>query len=121
MKLALDHHFSPAIAMALRAHGLDVITLLERGWQGDDDESVLTSCALEHRALLTQDVRDFMLIVRDWQASGQSHAGLVLASSQARLTHRDQIGTAVSALHDLMKHYLADNALNDRVIWLARD
>ena len=77
MRLALDHHYSGLIAEQLRSRGHDVVSAAERGWQAESDEVLLTLCAGETRALLTNNVADFAALARRWQAECRAHAGLV--------------------------------------------
>lgn len=114
MKLALDHHYSRAIAEQLRLLGHDVVPAVERGWQAEDDEALLGLCAAEQRALLTNNVGDFVAITRSWAASGQPHAGLIFTSDAGLPRTRATIGTYVKLLDDLLD--LDD--LTDRVHWL---
>ncbi|MHB1166201.1 MAG: DUF5615 family PIN-like protein [Candidatus Nanopelagicales bacterium] len=118
MRLALDHHYSPRIAEALRGRGHDARSILERGWQAEDDESLLALCSDAGRALLTNNVADFMVIARQWQAEGRSHAGLVLTSDAGRPRTRASIGRFVVDLGALMAATPGEGGLADRVHWL---
>ena len=77
MRLALDNHYSPVIAMRLREAGHDVVAAVERGWERKDDERILVICAEEARALMTNDVADFTAIYRRWAADGRAHSALI--------------------------------------------
>ncbi|MHB8593773.1 MAG: DUF5615 family PIN-like protein [Acidimicrobiales bacterium] len=118
MKLALDHHYSTAIAKELRRRGHDVVSALERGWEMEEDEALLMACEAEQRTLLTNNVADFTVIARHWAAEGLRHAGLVFTSNGALPRGRSTIGTYVELLDDLLRSNQKDEAFVDRVHWL---
>jgi hypothetical protein len=119
VRLALDHHYSPVIAAPLRERGHDVVAIAERGWQAEADEHLLALCAGEGRALLTNNVADFIVLARAWRASGRIHAGLVLTSDASLPRVRGTIGLFVERLDLLMTSRSEDEALADQVHWLA--
>lgn len=118
MKLALDHHYSPAIATELRVRGHDVIAVAERGWETEDDASLLVLCLEELRALLTNNVSDFTTIARGWALEGRGHAGLIFTSDSSMPRTRAAIGLFVKALDGLLEANPDEGAFNDRVHWL---
>lgn len=118
MNLTLDHHYSRLIAEHLRDAGHDVVAAVERDWQREDDESLLTLCAAEERALLTNNVGDFALLARRWAASGQSHCGLIFTSDASLPRTRDTIGKYVQHLDDLLRQHPDPSAFTDRIHWL---
>jgi hypothetical protein len=118
VKLAVDHHYSPAIATELRARGHDVIAVSERGWEAEDDASLLALCTQELRPLLTNNVDDFTAIVRAWAVEGRQHSGLVFTSDVSMPRGRNAIGRCLEALDGLMRPNSADDPFADRVHWL---
>ncbi len=120
MKLALDHHYSPAIATQLRADGHDVVAAIEMGWETDGDESLLNLCQSEQRALLTNNVADFVAIIRRWAIEGRSHSGLIFTSDTSLPRGRSTIGMYIALLQDLLDSNVRGNAFVDRVHWLTR-
>jgi hypothetical protein len=118
VRLALDHHYSPLIAAAMRERGYDVHAAVELGWQSEADEQLLVLCTGEGRALVSNNVSDFMLIARRWTDEGLVHSGLVFTSDSGWPRRRDTIGRYVDALADFMDAHPADDGLADRVKWL---
>lgn len=79
---------------------------------------MLALCAAEGRALLTNNVADFTVIVRRCALEGRSHTGLIFTSDASLPRGRNTIGTYVSALQGLMRANPGENAFADRVHWL---
>ena len=118
MRLALDNHYSPRIATHLRELGHDVVAAIERGWEAEDDEPLLMVCHDERRALVTNDVVDFVAIVRRWVVEGQAHSGLIFTSDDSMPRGRGAIGRYVEALDSLLRANPGVDAFAERVHWL---
>ncbi len=118
MKLALDHHYSTKIASQLRENGFDVVAIVERGWETEADEVLLTLCHDERRALLTNNVRDFVVIARRWAAEGRAHSGLIFTSDASLPRSRLTIGRYVEVLEQLLHSLPGEDAFIDHVHWL---
>lgn len=118
VRLALDHHYTTEIAVQLRRRRHDVVAAVEEGWERLDDDELLKSCADEGRALLTNNVADFVPLVRSWAVEGRTHFGLIFTSDASLPRGRATIGRYVSALDGLMRSSPADDALANRVEWL---
>lgn len=121
MKLALDHHYSTSIAVQLRGRGHDVVAAVERGWETEADEPLLTICGQDQRALLTNNVADFMALARRWAAEGRRHSGLIFTSDSTIPRNRRSIGRYVIALNKLLRTNPLDDAFADRLHWLSPD
>ena len=119
MKLSLDHHYSPQIAIQLRKRHCDVIAAIERGWEQEDDAPLLTLTTAEGRALLTNDVADFTVIVRRWAVEGRHHGGLIFTSDASLHRSHHTIGRYVTALQTLIRANSTDDAFTDRTHWLS--
>lgn len=80
MRLLLDAHVSgPNVGRRLQERGHDVRALdQEPALEGLDDEDVLALAATEQRILVTHNVADFPLILREWAAAQHAHAGVIL-------------------------------------------
>lgn len=118
MRLALDNHYSPIIAVRLREAGHDVVAAVDQGWEREDDERILAICAVEARALMTNDVADFTAIYRRWAADGRAHSGLIFTSDASMPRGRATIGRFVGTLDALLRLHPGETAFKDRVHWL---
>ena len=84
MKLYLDEDLSPQIARRLREAGVDAVSAHETGNVQLSDREQLRYAAAEGRALVTRNVRHFIVLARDAIARQEPHAGIVLCSSSLR-------------------------------------
>jgi hypothetical protein len=118
VRLALDHHYAPLIAVQLCERGHDVVAAYERGWHDLDDEVLLDRCAAERRSLLTNNVRDLTAVAQHWLEEGRHHSGLVFTSDASLPRTRATVGTYVQRLDELLTANPAKDAFLDRVHWL---
>jgi Domain of unknown function (DUF5615) len=118
VKLALDHHYPTAITEQLRIMSHDAVAAVERGWHREPDEALLARCLAEQRTLLTNNVGDFMTIVRSWAVQGQQHAGLVFTSDASLPRTHATIGKYVKLLDALLREHPNPDEFVDRVHWL---
>lgn len=118
MKLALDHHYTRAIAEQLRIKGHDAVAAVERGWEREDDEPLLALCGAEQRALVTNNVSDFTVIARPWATQNRSHAGLVFTTDASLPRTRAEVGRYVRLLDTLMSEHSTSDSFTDRIHWL---
>lgn len=118
MKLLLDEHFSPRIAQELRDRGHDAVAVGERSaLRSIADRALFERAVAEQRALLTNDVGDFVPLLRDWIASGRDHYGLLLTSDTSMPRTRGAAGRFVEVLDELTAESAADDALLNQVLW----
>ncbi len=120
MRLLLDEHYSTRIAEELRSRGHDVVSAKERDdLRGLSDRELWGSAVGEVRALLTENVQDFMPLVREGAARGDRHQGVVFTSPRSMPRSVRTIGLYVERLDALLREHPADDALADQVRWLA--
>lgn len=120
MRLLLDEHFSPLIAEALRERGHDAVAVAEAPTlRGESDEQLLSHARAEGRALLTNDIGDFVEVVVRWAAAGRSHHGVLLTSDRSVPRRRHAIGSLIGSLEALMEEHPAVDKLEDRVLWIS--
>ena len=119
MRLLLDEHYSPRIAEQLRGRGYDVESVSERDdLRGLGDLELWKRASTEHRAFVTENVADFMRLVREAAAAGESHFGVVFTSPSTFARSAATVGLFVEALAALLAARPADDALAGQVHWL---
>ena len=119
MKLVLDEHFSPEIARQLRRRRHDVVAAREdASLHGLTDADLLAHATRERRALVTENVVDFVELHRMALVGGHRHFGLVFTSARTFPRSTRAIGRLVRALDALLDERRADDALADQVWWL---
>ena len=120
MRLLLDEHYSPSIAEQLRDRGHDVVSAAERAsLRGVSDRELLDRAAGEGRALVTENVADFMPLIREAAAGGERHLGVIFTSPRSLPRAADTIGLFVQHLDALLREHTANEALTDQVRWLS--
>jgi len=118
MRLLLDAHFDPAVAEVLRERGHDVDSVLDLGpdrYQASDAE-LLAFASAERRALVTRNVRDFVLLHGFWAGEERSHAGIILV--HARTIPEGDRGAEILALGDFLQTHPQSEDLTDALLWL---
>jgi hypothetical protein len=118
VRLLLDVHHSLQAARRHRDQGHDVVAAAEDPVLAVlDDEELLRAATRDGRAVVTENVRDFDRIVRDWSARGEHHAGVVFTSP--RRFHRGSKAYPANLARALVK-CLDDQDLQgeDLVHWL---
>jgi predicted nuclease of predicted toxin-antitoxin system len=120
MRLLLDEHFSPVIARRLRARGHDVAAVAERAdLVGLGDEELFRRMAQEERAIMTNNVKDFVPLANRAAVNGEDHYGLVLTSDKSMPRHLDAIGHVVDAVHEFLGSHQAKESCRNQVRWLS--
>lgn len=117
MRLLLDEMYSPEIARQLQARGHDVESI-----QGDrpelkalDDERIVERMSAEQRAVVTNNVKDFMPIHSAWIAAGKAHCGLVFSSDNSMPRSQNAIGLWVTTLGQFLANHRERDALKNAV------
>ncbi len=117
MRLLLDAHFDPAVARTLGERGHDVVAAVDLGpdvFQAADAE-ILAFAAAEGRALVTRNIRDFVLLHAEWLGQERSHAGIILVHART-ISERDR-GAEIRALEGFLQQPPATD-LTDTLVWL---
>ncbi len=119
MTLLLDEMFPAAIAEQLRSRELDVEAVQERdALREASDATVFGVAQAERRAVVTENVPDYMPLDASAHASGRPHFGLVFTTHNSVPRHRKAfIGEAVQRLHEVCLTHPEDEA-SSLVLWL---
>jgi hypothetical protein len=119
VRLCLDEHYSPEIASQLRAAGHDVTSVKERpDLESLSDADLLATMSSERRALLTENVVDFVPLIIQLGAVGDSHFGVIFSTHKVMPRSKPTIGRFVVALTLLLQRYPGEEDFVDRVEWL---
>jgi predicted nuclease of predicted toxin-antitoxin system len=118
LRLLLDEHLSPLIAEALRKRGHDVVAVADDpALRGMDDGELFAHAVEQRRGFVTNNVADFVLVLREWSSAGRDHYGLLLTSDESMPRARRAIRTYVEVLDRLMAANAAEDALLNQVRW----
>jgi nucleoside-diphosphate-sugar epimerase len=121
MRLLLDEMYPAHLARALRERGLDVAGVDERDpLKGLADEELLVIAAREERAVVSENVSDFMRLYGEWAAAGREHAGVVIALSSRFSRTPAGWDALINALAELRSERSDRDALRNSVHFLVR-
>lgn len=119
MKLLLDEHFSFRIAEQLRRKGCDVVAVVERSDLREmSDDALLRWASQDERALVTENVQDFLPIHAEFLNHGEQHGGLVLTSARKFPRSNAGFGALVTALAQVLSRHPGSSWLRSDVFWL---
>jgi hypothetical protein len=119
LRLLLDEHFSPEIARQLRSRRHDVQAVVERPeLLSLPDHELFSRMAAERRAILTNDVPDYLRLFNQALGAGEDSYGLLLTDDRSMPRARHAIGLFVRVLDEFLAAHPADDALRNQVRWL---
>ena len=96
-----------AVVQGLRARNIDVITTIEVGRTGSDDDSQLAYAASIGRAIYTFNVGDFAKLHGDYLRQNKTHAGIIVIPDQ-----RCSIGEKIRRLAGFISRTGAKDMIN---------
>lgn len=125
MKLLLDEMISATVAEQLRARGYDVVAVQDpelRHLRGVDDCLLLDHAADEHRAMVTDNIPDFVRCHQRRVDRDKPHYGLLLFTNDTFPGHRHDVfvGQLLTVLEDQLFAHADDND-SSWVRWLTKD
>lgn len=121
MRLLLDEHFSATIAQELRRKRIDAVAIQQErpDLQQQSDEAILRTAELEHRVVVTNNVRHFARLVEEFGLRGEGHHGVIFTSDVTFPRDRSAAGLIVEALTAYATD-APDDELLDSCIFLSR-
>lgn len=119
MKLLLDEMPTPAIARELRARGHDVEAVAgSPDREALSDPEVMTIARAEHRAVVTNNLRDYRPLHHEAIVpGGPGHFGMIFIPGSYRRTRADT-GRIVAALEAKLALYPGERDLANGEAWL---
>jgi hypothetical protein len=120
VRLLLDEHYSPEIARQVRSRGHDVVAVAERAdLVGLGDDELLRRMAHERRAIVTNNVKDFVSLATRAALEAGGHFGLLFTSDRSMPRRIDAIGRLVDALDRFLRHHQGEDSYREKVQWLS--
>jgi hypothetical protein len=119
VKLLLNEVLSPEIARQLRARGHDVEAVAGHSdWKGLSDSQLMVVARTEHRAIVTNNLRDYRPLHSEAiTPGGHGHFGMIFIPSDYRRTRADT-GRIIAALEAKLAQYPGETELADGEAWL---
>jgi hypothetical protein len=122
LKLLLDEHISPEVAVGLRRRDPKVLVRSMVEWEGgsflgQEDSACLQEAAVQGLTLVTYDCRTIPSLLKSWAEEGYQHAGVIFVDEKT--ISPSDIGGLVEALGRIAKE-TRDWDWADRVSFLRR-
>jgi predicted nuclease of predicted toxin-antitoxin system len=113
IRLMLDEDVRPILGEILRHRGYDVVHVLELERTGKTDAEQLEYAISQQRAILTHNIRDFIILDRQYRQNGKEHFGILLSD---QVTMRDLLRRSLRFLG----RRAAEDVKNN-VFWLSEE
>jgi hypothetical protein len=106
LKLLLDEHISPDVAVGLRRRSRANVVHAMAAWEsgsflGQDDAACLRNAAAQSLTLVTYDRRTIQLLLKSWAEQGLDHGGVIFVDEKTIAP--SDIGGLVRALAELAR------------------
>ena len=120
MRLLLDQHLSPEIARLLRSRRHDVGAVAERPeLRSLPDRELFARMAAERRAIVTNNVVDYLQLFNAALAAGEISYGPLLTDDRSMPRAKNTIGLFVRVLDEFLHVHRAEDALRNQLRWLS--
>jgi predicted nuclease of predicted toxin-antitoxin system len=110
LTLFLDEYTRVSLADILRQRGYDATHVIEVNRGGLSDPEQLSYAVSQKRAILTHNIRDFLIIDKKYQSEEKEHYGIIV-SDQVSLSE------LLCRILKCLNQYTAEYAHN-QIIWL---
>lgn len=115
MKILVDEMYPTMVAEALRAAGIEAVTVADLRLAGASDPEVFGAAVAGGYAVLTENVGDFARIAAEHSTAGGRHRGLLISLSSRFSRRPAGIEPLLAAIQAI-----ADQQIDDRVVYLER-
>jgi predicted nuclease of predicted toxin-antitoxin system len=79
IRLYLDEMIPVVLAVVLRQYGYDVLSAKQANMFGKSDEEQLAFAVSDRRAIITFNIKDFVLLHHSWLSEGKEHFGIIVS------------------------------------------
>jgi len=79
IRLYLDEMIPIVLALVLRQHGYDVLAAKEVNMFGKSDEEQLAFAVSNRMAIITFNIKDFVLLHQSWLSEKKNHFGIIVS------------------------------------------
>ena len=110
IRLLLDEDVRLLLAQILRERGFDAQHVVELKRDGLSDAEQLAFAVKQRRAILTHNIRHFVLLDREFRHDGKSHYGILLSD---QVPFRDLLRRTLRCLGQK-----SEERIRSQVIWL---
>jgi hypothetical protein len=118
VKLLLDEHYSPETARQLRTRDHDVIAVADRAdLVGLSDDELFRRMTQERRAIMTNNVKDFVPLATRAAQGADDHYGLLFISDRSMPRRSD--ASVVDALDAFLQRHDSEDSFRNQVQWLS--
>lgn len=108
--LLLDEDVRVVLGEILRQRGYDAIHVLEVGRAGRSDPEQLAYATSQGRAILTHNIRDYILLDKQYREQSREHAGIIVSD---QIPLRELLRRTLRFL----SHHTGEE-LRNKVMWL---
>jgi predicted nuclease of predicted toxin-antitoxin system len=110
LKLYLDEHISPRLAVQLNKYGFNVTSTLNAGMEKSEDDEQLAYAVTSQRAIVTFNHRDFAVLHARYLEEGNEHWGIILSTEESVVVLRRRLLRLLNTL--------SSGDLRNQIRWL---